>query len=67
MSLINDKGLGKRARREISERLRAYHAAVLRMVETDSEAFLDRVIERAKAERAPLESAVQRAEGQPQL
>jgi hypothetical protein len=51
MSLTSDRGLGKRARRAVSERLRAYHEAVIRMVEPDSEAFLDRVIERAKHER----------------
>jgi hypothetical protein len=49
MSLATDKGLGKKARREVSERLRAYHAAMLRMVEPDSEAFLQRAIERAGA------------------
>ena len=48
MSLASDKGLGKRARREVSERLRAYHDAVIRMVEPESEAFFDRVLERAR-------------------
>jgi hypothetical protein len=51
MSLSSDKGLGKRARRQVSDRLRAYHEAVIRMVEPDSEAFFDRVVERAKHER----------------
>ena len=50
MSLASDKGLGKRARREVSERLRAYHEAVIRMIEPESEAFFDRVLERAKNE-----------------
>jgi hypothetical protein len=31
--------------------LRAYHEAVIRMIEPESEAFLDRVIERARHER----------------
>jgi hypothetical protein len=31
--------------------LRAYHEAVIRMIEPESEAFLDRVIERARYER----------------
>jgi hypothetical protein len=44
---MNDKGLGKRARRQVSERLRAYHESVLRMVEPDTEAFFDRVMQRA--------------------
>ncbi len=62
MSLASDKApgvrvLGKRARRVVSERLRAYHEAVIRMVEPDSEAFLDRVIERAKHERIGMQSA----------
>jgi hypothetical protein len=52
MSLTTDKGLGKKARREVSERLRAYHAAMLRMVEPDSEAFLQRVIERVQIAQA---------------
>ena len=50
MSLASDKSLGKRARREVSERLRAYHEAVIRMIEPESEAFFDRVLERAKHE-----------------
>ena len=57
MSLTSDKGLGKRARRQVSERLRAYHEAVIRMIEPESEAFLDRVIERAKHERIGFESS----------
>ena len=52
MSLSSDKGLGKRARRQVSDRLRAYHEAVMRMIEPDSEAFFDRVIERAKHEQS---------------
>lgn len=50
MSPMNDKGLGKRARRQVSERLRAYHDAVIRMVEPDTEAFFDRVMQRARSE-----------------
>ena len=50
MGPMNDKGPGKRARRQISERLRAYHEAVIRMVEPDTEAFFDRVIQRARSE-----------------
>lgn len=57
MSLTSDRGLGKRARRQVSERLRAYHDAVIRMVEADSEALLDRVIERARHEGPALEAA----------
>lgn len=57
MSLTSDRGLGKRARRQVSERLRAYHDAVIRMVEPDSEALLDRVIERARHEGSALEAA----------
>jgi len=56
MSLSSDKSLGKRARREVSERLRAYHEAVIRMIEPDSQAFLDRVLERAKHERPSFET-----------
>lgn len=56
MSPTSDKGLGKRARRQVSERLRAYHEAVIRMVEPDTEAFFARVMQRA-GERAPEMSA----------
>lgn len=56
MSLTSDKGLGKRARREVSERLRAYYEAMIRTVEPDSEAFLDRVIERARTEPLPMDA-----------
>lgn len=51
MSLTTDRALGKRARRQVSERLRAYHDAVMRMIEPDSQAFFDRVIARAETER----------------
>ena len=54
---MTDKGPGKRARREVSERLRAYHAAMIRMVEPDSEAFLQRVIERARGGQRPVDAA----------
>jgi len=57
MSLASDKGLGKRARREVSERLRAYHEAVIRMIEPESEAFFDRVLERARHEHTAFASA----------
>jgi hypothetical protein len=67
MSLTTDKGLGKRARLEVSERLRAYHEAVIRMVEPDSEAFFDRVIQRARAEHLPLEGAEGHASGSAQM
>ncbi len=63
MSPINDKGLGKRARRHVSECLRAYHESVLRMIEPDTEAFFERVMQRA-SER-PLEPA--HAPGEAQL
>jgi hypothetical protein len=53
MSSMNDKGLGKRARRQVSERLRAYHESVLRMIEPDTEAFFERVMQRARSEAAP--------------
>jgi len=56
MSLSSDKSLGRRARREVSERLRAYHEAVIRMIEPDSQAFFDRVLERAKHERPSFET-----------
>jgi hypothetical protein len=59
MSLPSDKTLGKRARRAVSERLRAYHEAMIRMVEPDSEAFFERVIERAKREHVEFEGAPQ--------
>jgi hypothetical protein len=62
MSLSSDKVLGKRARREISERLRAYHEAVIRMVEPDSEAFFNRVVERSRHEYRPLEAHAERAQ-----
>ncbi len=62
MSLSSDKVLGKRARREVSERLRAYHEAVIRMVEPDSQAFFDRVLERARHERVGFESTQQHAQ-----
>jgi hypothetical protein len=52
MSLSSDKGLGKRARRQVSDRLRAYHEAVMRMIEPDSEDFFDQVIERARHEQS---------------
>lgn len=61
MSLTADKGLSKKARREVSERLRAYHASVLRMVEPDSEAFLQRAIERARGAQMPGGAAMQQA------
>ncbi len=61
MSLPSDKTLGKRARRAVSERLRAYHEAMLRMVERDSEAFFERVIERAKREHVDMATLPQRA------
>jgi hypothetical protein len=48
---MGDKRLGKRARRDVSEKLRAYHNAVIRMVEPDSEAFFERVMQRASAEQ----------------
>jgi hypothetical protein len=48
MSLTADKGSGKRARRQVSEKLRAYHNAMIRMVEPDSEAFFERVMQRAE-------------------
>ena len=51
MNLMGDKRLGKRARRDVSEKLRAYHNAVIRMVEPDSEAFFERVMQRASAEQ----------------
>jgi hypothetical protein len=54
---MNDKGLGKRARRQVSERLRAYHESVLRMIESDTEAFFERVMQRAQAAKAPPEMA----------
>jgi hypothetical protein len=54
MSSMNDKGLGKRARRQVSERLRAYHQAMIRMIEPDTEAFFDRVMQRASQQ--PLEA-----------
>ena len=57
MSPMNNKGPGKRARRQVSERLRAYHEAVIRMVEPDTEAFLDRVIQRARSEHMAVPSA----------
>jgi hypothetical protein len=50
MSQMNDKGLGKRARRQVSERLRAYHEAMIRMIEPDTEAFFERVMQRAHSE-----------------
>jgi hypothetical protein len=50
MSATGDKALGKRARREVSEKLRAYHNAMIRMVEPDSEAFFERVMQRASTE-----------------
>ena len=56
MGPMNDKGPGKRARRQISERLRAYHEAVIRMVEQDTEAFFDRVIQRARSEHMAVQS-----------
>ncbi len=62
MSLTSDKVLGKRARREISERLRAYHEAVIRMVEPDSEAFFNRVVERARHEPRAQEAYAERAQ-----
>jgi len=61
MSLSSDKVLGKRARREISERLRAYHEAVIRMVEPDSEAFFDRIVERSRSEYRPLDAPAELA------
>jgi hypothetical protein len=64
MSPISDKGLGKRARRQVSERLRAYHESVIRMVEPDTEAFFARVMKRA-SER-PLEISAQ-AQGEAQF
>ena len=64
MSPVNDKGLGKRARRQVSDRLRAYHESVLRMIEPDTEAFFERVMQRARSEH-PFESA--RALGEAQL
>lgn len=63
MNLATDKGLGKRARREVSERLRAYHAVLIRMVEPDSEAFLERVIQRARAERIPAAAGAEPVHG----
>ena len=51
MNPMGDKRLGKRARRDVSEKLRAYHNAVIRMVEPDSEAFFERVIQRASVEQ----------------
>ena len=57
MGPMNDKGPGKRARRQISERLRAYHEAVIRMVDPDTEAFFDRVIQRARSEPMAVPSA----------
>jgi len=48
---MGDKRLGKRARRDVSEKLRAYHNAVIRMVEPDSEEFFERVIQRASVEQ----------------
>ena len=57
MGPMNDKGPGKRARRQISERLRAYHEAVIRMVEPDTEAFFDRVIQQARSEHMAVQSA----------
>ena len=56
MGPMNDKGPGKRARRQISERLRAYHEAVIRMVEPDTEAFFDRVIQQARSEHMAVQS-----------
>ncbi len=64
MSPMNDKGLGKRARRQVSECLRAYHESVLRMIERDTEAFFERVMQRARSER-PREPA--RPQGEAQL
>jgi hypothetical protein len=54
--------LGKRARREISERFRAYHESVIRMVEPDSEAFFNRAVERARHEHRTLEAQAERAQ-----
>jgi hypothetical protein len=51
MNPMGDKRLGKRARRDVSEKLRAYHNAVIRMVEPDSEEFFERVIQRASVEQ----------------
>ena len=65
MSLGLDKGLEKRARREVSEKLRAYHSAVIRMVEPDSEAFFERVIQRAQAEQLPIRGS--QPEGEMQM
>jgi len=62
---MNDKGLGKRARRQVSERLRAYHESVLRMIEPDTEAFFERVMQRARSEGALQMSA--QAQGQAQF
>jgi hypothetical protein len=59
---MNDKGLGKRARRQVSERLRAYHESVLRMVEPDTEAFFARVMQRAS--ESPLDASGRAHEAQ---
>ena len=56
MSPMNDKEPGKRARRQVSERLRAYYEAVIRMVEPDTEAFFARVIQRARSEHMAVQS-----------
>jgi hypothetical protein len=62
MSLTTDRALGKRARRRVSDRLRAYHDAVMRMVEPDSEAFFDRVVARAESERDRFGAGAQQIE-----
>jgi hypothetical protein len=51
MSLATDRGSGKRARRQVSERLRAYHDSVIRTLEPDSETFFHRVMARAESEQ----------------
>ena len=61
MGPMNNKGPGKRARRQVSERLRAYHEAVIRMVEPDTEAFFDRVIQRARSEHMAVQSVASEA------